>query len=117
MTKTRRIAGPAFTRSAARSAGLTIAMLSVVLIDACRHAAPPPPAPAPVPVPAGPNADSARRAQEDAARRAADADAARRRADSIAAADAAARNAASAAATVRATLTQTVHFDLDKADL
>jgi peptidoglycan-associated lipoprotein len=93
-----------------------MAMLSVVAIDACHKKA----EPAPVPVqaaPAGPNADSARRAQEEAARRAAEDAAARRRADSIAAAEAAARNATSDAATLRSTLTAIVHFDYDAADL
>ncbi len=98
-----------------RLAVLTTALLSVVALDACHKKPAPEPVPAPVPV-AGPNADSARRAQEDAARRAAaDADA-RRRADSIDAANA--RNNESATmASLRATLTATVHFDLDQSEL
>ncbi|MEO6878275.1 MAG: peptidoglycan-associated lipoprotein Pal [Gemmatimonadaceae bacterium] len=103
MTRTRRIAV------------LTTAMLSVVTIGACHKK--PAPQPEPVAQPVGPNADSARRAQEDAARRAAEEAASRRRADSISAADAAARDAASAVAGLRTTLTTTVHFDLDKSDL
>src|SRR4029079_13862296 len=76
----------------------------------------PQPAPAVAPA-AGPNADSARRAQEDAARRAAE-DAARRRAgDSADAAAAHARHAAAAGAHLRATLTTMVHFDYDQSDL
>jgi peptidoglycan-associated lipoprotein len=64
----------------------------------------------------GPNADSLRRAQDEAARRAA-ADAARRRAaDSAAAADAA-RRAAAGAGSLAAALTAMVHFDYDQADL
>jgi peptidoglycan-associated lipoprotein len=99
-----------------RIAGLTIAMLSVVGLDACHKK----PAPAPTPVvapPPGPNAASARRAQEDAARRAAEASAAQRRADSIAAAANAARDAANAVSALRTTLTATVHFDFDQAEL
>ncbi|HEX3867063.1 MAG TPA: peptidoglycan-associated lipoprotein Pal [Gemmatimonadaceae bacterium] len=84
---------------------------------ACHHA---PPAPAPVTptvTPRGPDADSARRAQEEAARRAA-ADAARRRAaDSAAAAAASARDAGAAADAARAALTAMVHFDFDQSDL
>jgi peptidoglycan-associated lipoprotein len=99
-----------------RIAVLTIATLSVATISACHKK--PEPAPAPAPAPArGPDADSARRAQEDAARRAAADAAARHRADSIAAADAAARDAAGAAASLRSALTATVHFDYDQADL
>lgn len=99
-----------------RIAGLTAALLSATLVDACHHKAPDQPAPAVVPA-SSPNADSARRAQEDAARRAA-ADAARRRAaDSAAAAAGAARDAAAAAEALRATLTAVVHFDYDQSDL
>jgi peptidoglycan-associated lipoprotein len=103
MTRTRRIAV------------LTTAMLSVVTIGACHKK--PAPQPVPVATPVGPNADSARRAQEEAARRAAEEAAARHRADSISAAEAAARDAASAQAAMRATLTTAVHFDLDKSEL
>jgi peptidoglycan-associated lipoprotein len=102
MTRTRRIAG------------LTMAMLSVIMIDACRKKPTPEPTAAPMP---GPNADSARRAQEEAARRAAEEAAARRRADSVAAAEAAARDAASAVAAMRASLTAPVHFDYDQSDI
>ena len=98
-----------------RIAGLTMAMLSVVLVDACRHKAPE--APAPVAQPAGPNADSIRRAQEEAARRAAADEAARRRADSIAAADRARADAAGSAAAMRAALTAVVHFDFDQSEI
>jgi peptidoglycan-associated lipoprotein len=71
----------------------------------------------PVAAPPGPDADSARRAQEEAARRAAADEAARRRADSIAAAEAAARNAAGDAANMRNALTAAVHFDYDQSDI
>lgn len=98
-----------------RLAGVALAFLSVVALDACHKK--PEPAPAPVTTPVGPNADSARRAQEDAARRAAADAAARHRADSIAAAEAAARDAAGAAANLRAALTAVVHFDFDASDL
>jgi peptidoglycan-associated lipoprotein len=100
MTRTRRIAG------------LTMAVLSVVAADACHKAPAPQPAPARAPAP-GPNADSIRRAQDEAARRAAEEAARRRAADSAAAA---ARNAA-AAGSVRETLTAAVHFDYDQSDL
>jgi peptidoglycan-associated lipoprotein len=100
MTRTRRIAG------------LTMAVLSVVAADACHKAPAPQPAPARAPAP-GPNADSIRRAQDEAARRAAEEAARRRAADSAAAA---ARNAA-AAGNVRETLTAAVHFDYDQSDL
>ena len=98
-----------------RIAVLTIAALSVAATGACRKK----PAPAPVPVQTvrGPDADSARLAQQEAARRAAADAAARQRADSIAAAEATARDAAGAAATLRSTLTATVHFDYDQSDL
>jgi peptidoglycan-associated lipoprotein len=96
---------------------LTVAVLSLVTLDACHKK--PEPAPAPVqaaPAPR-PNADSARLAQEAAARRAAaDADA-RRRADSIAAFNAARANESAAAAAMRSALTATVHFDLDQSEL
>ena len=99
-----------------RIAMLTASTLAVATIAAC-HKTPPAPAPTPAAVPAGPNADSARRAQEETARRAAEAEAARRRADSIAAAEAAASNAASEMARMRAALTQMVHFDFDQSEL
>ena len=100
MTRTRRIAV------------LTMAMLSVAVVDACKKK----PAPQPVPIATvrGPNTDSIRQAQDEANRLAA-AEANRRRvADSIAAANAAAANAAG---TVRSTLLATVHFDLDQSEL
>src|SRR4051812_34071424 len=99
-----------------RIAMLTASVLTVATIAAC-HKTPPAPAPTPVTQPAGPNADSARRAQEEAARRAAEAEAARRRADSIAAAEAAASNAAGEMARMRTALTAMVHFDFDQSDL
>jgi peptidoglycan-associated lipoprotein len=83
-----------------------------VAADACHKAPAPQPAPARPPAP-GPNADSIRRAQDEAARRAAEEAARRRAADSAAAA---ARNAA-AAGNVRETLTAAVHFDYDQSDL
>jgi peptidoglycan-associated lipoprotein len=96
-----------------RIAGLTTAMLSVLMVDACHKK----PAPAPVPATQPPNADSIRRAQEEAARRAAEEAARRRAADSAAAAEAAARDAAAKAAGLRTTLTQMVHFEFDQSDL
>jgi len=99
---------------ARRIAGLTTAMLSVLMVDACHKKPAPAPAPAMQP---GPNADSARRAQEEAARRAAEEAARRHAADSTAAAEAAARDAAARAAGLRTTLTQLVHFDFDQSDL
>jgi peptidoglycan-associated lipoprotein len=99
-----------------RIAVLTIATLSVATLDACHKKPAPEPIPAATPV-RGPDADSARRAQEEAARLAAQRAAAQRRADSIAAAEAAGRDAASISASLRATLTATVHFDLDQSDL
>lgn len=104
--RTRRIAVP------------MMAMLFVAAVDACHKA----PAPAPVPTTtmtstSGPNADSIRRAQDEAARRLAADEAARRRADSIAAAEGNARNMAGNAATLRSALTAAVHFDYDQADL
>jgi len=100
-----------------RIAVLTIATLSVAMLDACKKK----PEPAPIPQAAptrGPDADSAARAQAAAAAAAAARDAAnRRRADSIAAAEAAARDAAGTAAALRATLTATVHFEYDQSDL
>ena len=98
-----------------RLTGVALAMLSVALIDACHKKAEP--APAPVVAPPGPDADSARRAQEEAARRAAADEAARRRADSIAAAEAAARNAVGEVANMRNALTAPVHFEYDQSDI
>lgn len=98
-----------------RIAVMAVAALSVAVLDACHKT--PPPAPAPTPAAAGPNQDSLRRAQEEAARRAAADAEARRKADSIANADRMARDAASAAASLRSTLTATVHFDYDQSDL
>jgi peptidoglycan-associated lipoprotein len=95
-----------------RIAGLTTAVLSVVAANACHKTPPQQPAPVQAASPPGPNADSIRRAQDEAARRAAE-DAARRRASDSAAA--AAR--AAAAGSVRATLNAAIHFDYDQSDL
>jgi len=75
-----------------RIAGLTAALVSVTLVDACHKTPPAQPAPAVAPA-AGPNADSA------------------------SAAAAAARDAAAAAEALRTALTAIVHFDYDQADL
>jgi peptidoglycan-associated lipoprotein len=99
-----------------RIAVLTTAMLSAVTIGACHKKPAPQPAPVPAAQPAGPNADSARLAQEAAARQAAADAAARRRADSLAAANAA-NNGAASAASLRSALTATVHFEFDQSDL
>jgi len=99
-----------------RIAGLTLALLSVTLVDACHHKAQPAPTPT-MTTAAGPNQDSIRAAQAEAARRAAEAEAARRRADSIAAAEASMRDAANAATMLRSTLTAMVHFDFDMSDI
>jgi len=99
-----------------RIAVMTIATLSVALLDACHKSPPPAPAPAPA-TRSGPNQDSLRAVQEAEARRAEAARLAKLRQDSIDAANAAAANAASAAATLRSTLTATVHFAYDQADL
>jgi peptidoglycan-associated lipoprotein len=96
---------------------MAAATVFVTAVDACHHAPAPAPVVTPVSGPAGPNADSARRAQEEAARRAAEDAARRRAADSASAAAAAARDAAGAVASLRATLTATVHFDFDQSDL
>ena len=104
MMRTRRIAVP------------MMAMLFVAAVDACHKAPAPAPVPTTTPV-SGPNADSIRRAQDEAARRLAADEAARRRADSIAAAESNARNLAGNTATLRSTLTAAVHFDFDQADL
>ena len=97
-----------------RRIAVTLAMLSVTML-ACRHKAPEPAA-IPAATPVGPDADSARRAADEAARRAAEDEAARR-----AAADEAARRAAAEAAgvtsEVRSALTAPVHFDFDQSDL
>ena len=98
-----------------RIAVMTIATLSVAVLSACHKN--PPPAPAPAPAPRGPNADSAARAEQDRLRREEADRLARARADSIARAEAAMRDAASAAASLRSTLTATVHFDYDQSDL
>ena len=98
-----------------RIAVMTIATLSVALLDACHKS--PPPAPAPAPATRGPNQDSIRRVQEEAARREEAARIAKQRQDSIDRYNEAQRNMASAAAALRSTLTATVHFDYDQADL
>jgi peptidoglycan-associated lipoprotein len=93
------------------------AAVAIATLGACHKKPAPEPTPTTLPAPAGPNADSARRAQEEAARRAAADAEARRRADSVAAANASARDAAGAATSLRAALTAVVHFELDKSDL
>ena len=99
----------------ARIGGLTLAVVSVAVIDACHKK--PAPAPVPVTTPApGPNQDSIRRAEAEQALLAAEA-LARHRADSIAAADAAARAAAAAAGDLKNALEATVHFDFDQSEL
>jgi peptidoglycan-associated lipoprotein len=99
-----------------RIAVMTIATLSVATLSACHKT--PPPAPAPVPAArTTDSADAARRAEEARLRQQEADRLARARADSIARAEAMARDAASAAASLRATLTATVHFDYDQADL
>lgn len=100
-----------------RMAVLTLAGLSVAIVSGCHKKPAAEPAPAARVTVSRPNADSARLAQEDAARRAAaDADA-RRRADSVAAANASRNNDGPSAASLRATLTATVHFELDQSEL
>ncbi|HXD48249.1 MAG TPA: peptidoglycan-associated lipoprotein Pal [Gemmatimonadaceae bacterium] len=99
----------------ARIGGLTLAVVSVAVIDACHKKPAPEPVPATMPTP-GPNQDSIRAAE--AARARADAEAAaKRRADSIAAADAAARAAAAAAGDLKNALEAMVHFDFDQSEL
>lgn len=100
-----------------RMTAVAAVTLCVAAVDACHHAPAPAPGPTLVSASAGPNADSARRAQEDAARRSAEDAARRRAADSIAAATAAARDAAGASASLRTALTATIHFDFDQSDL
>ncbi|MFI5229708.1 MAG: peptidoglycan-associated lipoprotein Pal [Gemmatimonadales bacterium] len=98
----------------ARIGGLTLAVVSVALVDACHKK----PAPEAVPVAAparGPNQDSIR-AAEDARARAAAAAAAQRRADSIAADAQRARDLA-AMSDLKTALTAMVHFDFDQSDL
>ena len=97
-----------------RIAVLTIATLSVAMLDACKKK--PEPAPTPVtqptaaPTPRGPDPDSIARARAEALRQ-------QRIRDSIAADEERKRNDASAAAGLRATLTATVHFEYDQSDL
>lgn len=102
-----------------RTAGLTLAVVSVFALDACRKKPEPNPEPSvrtgtptTTTTVSGADADSIRRREEAEARRRQE-EANRRRADSIAAAEAAMRNAGAA----RAALTATVHFDYDQADL
>jgi len=96
-----------------RIAVLTMAVLSVTTV-ACRKKPEPAPTPMPSTAPVGPNADSARLAQQREAQRIADEAARRRAADSIAAANANARDAGGA---LRTTLTTPVHFLYDQSDL
>jgi peptidoglycan-associated lipoprotein len=102
-----------------RAAGLTLAVVSVFVLDGCRKKPQPNPEPSvrtgtPTTTTSvsGADADSIRRREEADARRRQE-EANRRRADSIAMAEAATRNAGAA----RAALTATVHFDYDQADL
>ena len=100
-----------------RIAVLTIATLSVAMLDACKKKPEPAPIPAAAP-PRGPNADSAAEAERariaaENARRAAE----RRRQDSIDAANRERDAMTRDAATLRATLTATVHFEFDQSDL
>jgi len=98
------------------SAIRTLAIAALVLVAACGGAQPEEPVPQTQPTTPTVDADSARRAQEEAARR-------QREADSLAAAqrDAAARSAAAATAAARAEaermLANMVHFDYDKSDI
>jgi peptidoglycan-associated lipoprotein len=101
-----------------RAASLSLALISVFAIDACKKK---PAAVAPAPVATAPNADSIRLAEEQrrrdsiAAAQAAAADAARRaREDSIARANAA---AAAEASSLRAVLLTVINFDYDKSDI
>src|SRR5262245_20962228 len=94
-----------------RRIAVTIAMLSVTML-ACGQKKAPARAPAAAATPVGADADSARRAADEAARRAAEDEAARR-----AAADEAARRAAAVTSEARAALTAPVHFDFDQSDL
>jgi len=104
------------TRRAAELSGALL--FTVLVLDACHKK----PEPSPEPVVrsgttttttvSGPNADSIRRAEEEAARLRAE-ELNRRRVDSINAAEAARR----AAENARLALTTTVHFDYDQSDL
>jgi peptidoglycan-associated lipoprotein len=101
-----------------RAAPLSLAVLSVIAISACKGK---PPATPPAPVPAAPNQDSIRAAEEArrrdsiaAAQAAAEAAARKAREDSIAAANAA---AAAEAANLRAVLLTVINFDYDKSDI
>jgi peptidoglycan-associated lipoprotein len=107
------IAGLTFSlfgdRMIRRTAVLTLALLSVAGLDACRRRV------APAPAPAATSNDAQRQADSLAALRA------RQRADSIAAAEAAARAAATTdprtATELAAVLTQKVYFDFDQDEL
>jgi peptidoglycan-associated lipoprotein len=101
-----------------RAASLSIALISVFAVNACKKKPAVAPAPAPAPQP---NADSIRLAEEQrrrdsiAAAQASAAEAARRaREDSIARANAA---AAAEASNLRAILLTVINFDYDKSDL
>jgi peptidoglycan-associated lipoprotein len=103
-----------------RIAVLTLAMLSVFSLDACKKK----PAPVTAPTPSGPDtAGAGARARAEQARRdsIARADAlrlaAQRRQDSINAANAASSASAADAANLRATLVATIQFDYDQSDL
>src|SRR6266571_3499351 len=103
-----------------RMAVMTLAMVSVAVVDACRHK--PPEVQPTVTVSSRDTAAERRQREADARRRqdsidAANAARARARADSIAAARAAADRANAGMADVRNALTAVVHFDYDQADL
>ena len=96
-----------------RSSTLTAVVVSCMAVAACHKK----PAPAAAPAPAArTDSDSARMAQELAARQAADA-AARRRADSLDAASRATTSVTGGAAALRSTLTAPVHFEYDQSDI
>ncbi|HEY2849286.1 MAG TPA: peptidoglycan-associated lipoprotein Pal [Gemmatimonadaceae bacterium] len=95
---------------------IVVAALAMLAVTACKKKPEPAPAPAPAPAPEPPKVnqdsiDAARRAAEDAARKAAADEAARR----AAAADAARLEAEAASA--RATIAQMVYFDFNKDDI
>lgn len=98
-----------------RTAVAMLAMVAVAAVDAC-HKAPPPPPPAPVVNQDSINAARAAQEREAAAARARADSIARARQDSIDRANAAAA-AAAEQASMRAALTQVIHFDYDQSNL
>jgi len=95
---------------------IVVAALAMLAVTACKKKPEPAPAPAPAPAPEPPKVnqdsiDAARRAAEEAARKAAADEAARR----AAAAEAARLEAEAASA--RATIAQMVYFDFNKDDI